>query len=174
MNENPLGPLGAYAEGRGHTVSMMKPKALEIDHAELLRLAKADVQDRFEEAARQEAVGQLTKIQRAQEADPHGRDPHSPGSKLDAGKLQIVTHFLHYFPRACAAVTEVSDYGAQKYTSRGWVEVPNGFQRYTDALGRHLIAEGYESHDADTGLSHAAHLAWNALARLELMLQGKD
>ena len=133
-NENPLGPLGVYAEGRGHTVSMMPTK----------------------------------------EADPLGRDPHSPGAKLDAGKLQIVTHFLHYFPRACAAVTEVSDYGAKKYTSRGWVEVPNGFQRYTDALGRHLIAEGYESHDADTGLSHAAHLAWNALARLELMLQGEE
>ena len=114
------------------------------------------------------------KMRGALEADPHGRDPHAAGSKLDAGKLHIVTHFLHYFPRACAAVTEVSDYGAQKYTSRGWVDVPNGFERYSDALGRHLIAEGYESHDADSKLSHAAQVAWNALARLELMLQGEE
>ena len=26
MNENPLGPLGVYAEGRGHTSSMVRPK----------------------------------------------------------------------------------------------------------------------------------------------------
>ena len=30
-----------------------------------------------------------------------------------------------------------------------------------------------ELHDADTQLEHAAHAAWNALARLELLLRGQ-
>jgi hypothetical protein len=157
MNENPLGEAGVYKEGRGHTVSMMRPKALEIDHAELSRMAKAAVDARFGKGTQQEA-------------DPHGRDPHTPGAKLDAGKPSVVEHFLHYFPRAILAVTEVSDVGAKKYTSRGWIEVPNGFRRYSDGLGRHLVAESYEERDSDTGLLHAAQVAWNAMARLELKL----
>ena len=40
---------------------------------------------------------------------------------------------------------------------------------YTDALYRHLLAESPD--DPDTGLLHAAHAAWNALARLELLLK---
>lgn len=37
---------------------------------------------------------------------------------------------------------------------------------------RHLLAEAQgEAMDSDTGLRHAAHAAWNALARLDLMLR---
>ena len=37
---------------------------------------------------------------------------------------------------------------------------------------RHLLAEMRgEDVDPDTGLLHAAHTAWNALARLDLMLR---
>jgi len=108
------------------------------------------------------------------EADPTGRRPHEPGAKLDAGKAPVVRGALHYFPRALAAVAEVSAYGARKYTWRGWETVPDGVARYSDALGRHLLAEGYEERDGDTGLLHAAHAAWNALARLELMLRKAD
>jgi hypothetical protein len=39
---------------------------------------------------------------------------------------------------------------------------------------RHWLADpGGLSPDPDSGLAHAAHLAWNALARLELMLAEK-
>jgi hypothetical protein len=42
-------------------------------------------------------------------------------------------------------------------------------------MGRHLIAEEIEGPiDASTGLSHAAQTAWNALARLELMLRNSE
>lgn len=43
---------------------------------------------------------------------------------------------------------------------------------YSDALGRHLAAEGSEGPtDHATGLLHAAQVAWNALARIELTLR---
>lgn len=106
------------------------------------------------------------------EQDPHGRDPHQAGSKLDAGKAPIMRGALGYFPRALEAVAQVSAFGAAKYTWGGWESVPDGVQRYSDALGRHLLAEASEGPtDAATGLSHAAQVAWNALARLELILR---
>ncbi|MDR5772066.1 MULTISPECIES: dATP/dGTP diphosphohydrolase domain-containing protein [unclassified Caballeronia] len=108
------------------------------------------------------------------EADPHGRSPHEAGAKLDAGKAPVLRGALGYFPRALTAVAEVSEIGARKYTWNGWESVPDGAERYGDALARHILAENIDgSHDADTGLLHAAHAAWNALARLELLLRTK-
>lgn len=105
------------------------------------------------------------------EADPTGKSQHEPGAKLDAGKLRPGL-VLNGFARALKAVTAVGTYGANKYTDNGWMEVPNGVQRYTDAMHRHLLAEATgELKDNDTELLHAAHAAWNALARLDLMLR---
>lgn len=108
------------------------------------------------------------------EFDPNGRASKEPGSKLDGGKLPIWRGVLGYFPRALAAVAEVSGKGAVKYTWSGWRTVPDGFHRYSDALSRHLIEEAKgEVYDSDTDSLHAAHAAWNALARLELLLDAK-
>lgn len=105
------------------------------------------------------------------EADPTGRDPHQAGAKLDAGKAEF-DYVLGYFPQALAAVNEIADYGAKKYTPGGWVTVPDGVKRYSNAGVRHRIARMTgESHDKDTKLLHAAHEAWNALAVLELLLK---
>lgn len=105
------------------------------------------------------------------ERDPHGIDPHEPGAKLDAGKDRLGLVFSG-FARALQAVGMVGTYGAQKYTDDGWMSVPDGAARYTDALYRHLLAEASgERRDAESSLPHAAHAAWNALARLELMLR---
>lgn len=73
-------------------------------------------------------------------------------------------------PRAIQAVVDVSDFEAKKYTPDGWLRVPNGIERYTDAMLRHLLAESMSREDEDSSLLHAAHTAWNSLARLELML----
>jgi hypothetical protein len=106
------------------------------------------------------------------ETDPTGKAPGEPGSKLDAGKSPVFQGLLDYFPKACLAVAEVSEVGAKKYTWRGWESVPNGFARYSDALGRHLVKEAIDGrYDYDTGLLHAAQVAWNAMARLELLLR---
>ena len=96
------------------------------------------------------------------------------GVKLDAGKprLDLV---LGGFARALLAVGDIGTFGAQKYTDNGWVEVPNGEQRYTDALLRHLLAErSGHYYDNESGLAHAAHVAWCALARLDLQIRAME
>jgi len=95
--------------------------------------------------------------------------------KYDGGKAPIFRGAVSYFPRAIAAVATVSAFGASKYAWKGWESVDDGFNRYSDAMVRHL---GYEGQgkvlDPDSGLLHAAHTAWNALARLELFLRDSE
>lgn len=105
-----------------------------------------------------------------QESDPHGKNPHEPGAKLDDGKI-MAGLCIAGFSRALTEVSKVTTYGAKKYTPNGWCKVENGIQRYSDAMYRHLLAEQDDFHDAESGLLHAAHAAWNALARLELYLR---
>lgn len=96
---------------------------------------------------------------------------HEPGAKLDNDKpdLDLV---LGAFARALQEVGKVGTFGAKKYTDNGWLQVPNGQRRYTSAMLRHYFQES-EGHylDDETGLPHAAAVAWNALARLELILR---
>ena len=109
------------------------------------------------------------------ESDPHGKSAHTPGAKMDAGKAPIMQGVIQYFPRALKAVSFVSLVGAKKYAWKGWESVPDGVNRYSDALGRHLLAETIEGPiDADTQQLHAAQIAWNALARLELILRQQE
>lgn len=116
-------------------------------------------------------TGILVQPRRPIERDPHGTDPHTPGAKLDAGKPRAGL-VLGDFARALTAVADVGTYGARKYTDSGWCHVPDGHRRYTDAMLRHWLAESAgETTDTDSGLLHAACVAWNALARLELMLR---
>lgn len=108
------------------------------------------------------------------EKDPLGKDAHEAGAKLDAGKRRDGLVLLG-FSRALAAVSAVGTYGANKYTDNGWMSVPNGQARYTDAMLRHLLSEASgELTDKDTGLLHAAHVVWNALARLDLMIRESE
>lgn len=91
--------------------------------------------------------------------------------KDDAGKAPIFKGGLGYFPRAIAGVASVSNFGATKYAWGGWRHVDNGIDRYTDAMVRHLAAEAQgEVLDSESGLPHAWHVAWNALARAELIV----
>lgn len=108
------------------------------------------------------------------EKDPNGMSAHSAGSKLDAGKLRAGL-VLGSFAHALAAVAAVGTFGANKYTPNGWVTVNDGINRYTDAMLRHFLKEAIgEQVDTDSGLHHAAHLAWNALARLELLIRERE
>lgn len=105
------------------------------------------------------------------EFDPNGIPSNEPGSKLDSGKIRP-SLILSGMPRALMAVAEVATFGANKYSDGGWMSVPNGINRYTDAMDRHRLKSFIEGDiDQDSGLLHAAHEAWNALARLELMLR---
>lgn len=105
------------------------------------------------------------------EVDPTGRKAGEAGAKLDGGKNRLGL-VLFGFAGALQEVGRVGTYGAAKYSDNGWMTVPDGERRYTDAMFRHLLKEaGGETADPDTGLPHAAHAAWNALARLELALR---
>lgn len=92
--------------------------------------------------------------------------------KDDAGKASIYRGVISYFPNAIRGVATVSDFGATKYAWNGWLHVPNGHDRYSDALVRHLAleAEG-EVLDPESGLHHDLHTIWNALARAELRIR---
>ena len=108
------------------------------------------------------------------ESDPNGLKSNDVGAKLDAGKVEVGLIF-NDMPRAVLAVAEVGTYGRHKYTKGGWQHVEDGVERYTNAMDRHRLKEGIETHDTDdSGLLHAAQLAWNALARLELMLREQE
>lgn len=92
------------------------------------------------------------------------------GVKYDAGKPRYGL-VLGGFPRALERVVQVGTFGANKYSDDGWLSVDDGHARYTDALLRHHFAEaGGEELDRESGMLHAAHRAWNALAVLELKL----
>jgi len=107
------------------------------------------------------------------ERDPNGIEIGAPGAKMDDGKPPVSRGFINYFPRAVLAVSDVSRKGAEKYSWNGWEHVENGIDRYTDAMARHLVSESFGDTDTDTGCLHAAQVAWNAMARLELILRAK-
>lgn len=110
-----------------------------------------------------------SKVKGYTEKDPNGIDQHEHGAKLDEGKL--LANILQQFSLALTEVLKVATFGANKYTRGGWQSVDNGFERYSDAMMRHYLKETQEDTDPDSGLSHEAHFAWNALARLEHKLR---
>ena len=93
------------------------------------------------------------------------------GMKFDAGK-PMAGLMVSDFANALLAVSEVTTFGAKKYAPRSWMTVPNARDRYNDALHRHLLmAAAGEKQDQESKLLHAAHVAWNALALLELEIR---
>ena len=108
------------------------------------------------------------------EIDPHGLDPHTKGAKVDAGKPRVGL-VLGAFAKALLEVCKVGTFGAKKYTDDGWLEVANARARYTDAGLRHFLYEAAgEEVDSQSQLLHAAHEAWNSLAKLELLIREKE
>jgi hypothetical protein len=118
------------------------------------------------------------KLSPSSETDPSGLSAKQPGAKLDRGKVDTLRGAIQYFPMALEAVAHVSELGAKKYSWMGWKSVPDGIRRYGAALARHLV---YEADARDTGAGglgpdvlHAAQVAWNALARLELVIKEEN
>jgi len=109
------------------------------------------------------------------EKDPDGLEANVPGAKLDHGKAPVMRGVIQYFPRALEQVAFVSEFGARRYSWGGFRHVKNGFERYSDAMGRHLLEEALgHLYDKDSGIYAAAHTAWNALARLELLCEQQE
>lgn len=92
------------------------------------------------------------------------------GIKYDTGKRRIA-EMLTDFKDSIESVCEVWEFGANKYAKSNWKYVDNALDRYTNALLRHLLAEDVDPIDDESKLLHAAHVAWNALARLHFILE---
>lgn len=103
------------------------------------------------------------------EVDPNGKSAKEKGAKLDDGKPDF--SLLEDFADALYEVVRVATFGAKKYSRSGWTTVPRGKERYSAALLRHYFMEPKERFDPDSGLTHAGHAAWNALARLQFILE---
>jgi len=99
------------------------------------------------------------------------RDGHcAPGSKYDGGKLRW--GLLPVAP--LQAIVRVLMFGAKKYADDNWKLVPNGQERYYEAMYRHatewyawkkgeqLFFDGKDwvtptENDKESGLNHLAH-----------------
>lgn len=91
------------------------------------------------------------------------------GVKYDDGKPRLGEMIID-FKEPLTELCKVWEYGADKYSKSNWKEVGNGLERYTNAMIRHLLAEEDNLYDKESGLLHAAHIAFNALARLYFIL----
>lgn len=96
------------------------------------------------------------------------------GMKYDGGKPRMDL-LLSGCPNALEQVSQILTFGAQKYAAHSWQTVPQGEDRYLAALLRHLTAHGKgEVNDPESGMSHLAHAACNALFILELKARKGD
>lgn len=94
---------------------------------------------------------------------------HQTGVKDDATKIQ--TDLLLDFGLALMAVADLATIGAKLYTKNGWKKVPDGITRYSAAMVGHLLRESFEEKDPQTQISHTVAVAWNALAKLQLLIE---
>ena len=99
-------------------------------------------------------------------------EKNNDGRKFDADKPRVAEMVIDFGP-AMMEIARVWEFGAGKYDVSNWKFVENGKDRYTNALLRHLIAEGENQYDDESRMLHAAHVAWNALARLWFIIKGK-
>lgn len=82
------------------------------------------------------------------------------GLKYDEGKLR----FDLLLPEFTEQMARVMTLGAKKYAENSWQNVTNGNKRYLAALHRHLNAwQQGERLDIESGCSHMAHIAINAM-----------
>lgn len=98
------------------------------------------------------------------------------GVKLNKNKPQMSLLFKQ-FPDALEAIVKCSEYGHNKYKETdgdylNFKRVEGGSRTYADAGLRHrLYSKG--TTDIESRLPHAYHVAWNALAELQLILEDK-
>lgn len=93
-----------------------------------------------------------------------------------AGKIRMDL-VMKDMPRAIEALARVMTWAlAEKgYKESDWLNVPDGIREYHGGMHRHDNKEmrGQEFDD-ESNLEHAIHTAWNAMARVELILRKKE
>lgn len=101
-------------------------------------------------------------------------EDNSVGRKYDGSKPLAGT-VINVFPRSILAIGAVILKGKEKYPDpNNWKKVEGAKTRYQESLMRHLIKHNMGIlRDEESGLPHLVHVAWNALAILELELMGE-
>lgn len=94
------------------------------------------------------------------------------GTKFDDGEPRI-GEMIKDFKEPLLEVCKVWEFGTRKYAKSNWKKVENGEDRYTNAMMRHFLEEDDEGVDPETQIGPYAHLAWNALARIKFLKEGK-
>jgi hypothetical protein len=87
--------------------------------------------------------------------------------RFNSGKPEL--SYVLDFPIALKHVANVASFGAKKYSRDNWKKGLDENALY-DSLMRHLVAAktlGSDSLDAESGLPHLAHAAWNVLVLCE-------
>lgn len=100
-------------------------------------------------------------------------DPSGEGRKN--GKVRVEL-FLAGMPNAVMEIGKVMTWALEGkgYKEGDFLHVPDAATKYRGAMYRHDLKElmGQETDD-ESGLLHAVHTAWNAMARLEVILREK-
>jgi hypothetical protein len=96
------------------------------------------------------------------------------GKKENNDKPQLSILFTQ-FPKALEAITKCSEYGHLKYKETdtdylNYQRVEGGSKAYADAGLRHRLYKKGTT-DIESQLPHYYHVAWNALAELELLIK---
>jgi hypothetical protein len=171
------GTLFTFNGGTGDkvlfTFLIAKEKKLEM----FLDPCNSEARQEFKELARQNistVKGVLDFLQGDNDSESKSYDltDDGTGKKYDNGKPMAGT-LTDVFSRALMAVGACIEYGTHKYPDpKNWQLVDNGIKRYRDAMVRHLLKynAGIDK-DEETKLPHLVHMAWNALAILELYMQ---
>jgi len=83
---------------------------------------------------------------------------------------------MDLFPMECMeAISKVLTFGANKYKPNNWKKTQNSKERYRAALLRHMTAmQKGEKIDKESGLTHASHLACNAIFLLWFDLKEQE
>lgn len=98
--------------------------------------------------------------------------PALPTTAAARKAIPVYSGFIKYFPRAIAAVAELSRVGNDQHNPGQplhWDRSKSGDER--DALMRHLLDEAAGVPTDTDGIAHATKVAWRAMAALEKILE---
>lgn len=105
---------------------------------------------------------------------PPVADATKEGRKIGKVRMDLV---MQDMPRAIEALARVMTWAldAKGYKESDWLHVPDAINKYSGGMHRHDNKEKRgQEFDDESGLEHAIHTAWNAMARVELILRKKE
>jgi hypothetical protein len=101
-------------------------------------------------------------------------DASKEGRKIGKVRMDLV---MQDMPRAIEGLARVMTWALEEkgYKESDWLTVPDGIGKYHGGLHRHDNKEMRgQTFDDESNLHHAYHTAWNAMARLELILRDEE